>query len=219
MPTWYGNPRVTSYESHIDWRGVRSVQGGILVDYDQLDAHVLKWNPDKFGYPQSLHARAAHAWDIPSKLKFYAIYPSMAILASRQFRAAYWLITTKTLAVGGTLLTQKFQLSQWPRNYVIPYMWKSCSWPTPYRPHIDWRVSCQFRAAYWLITTKLIHMSWSEILTSLVILHIRAPCDWNIPSKLRFDAIYPSVGILASTSVLVWGLTRFLTHCPLGDLN
>ena len=33
-------------------------------------------------------------------------------------------------------------------------------------------VSRQFRAAYWLITTKLIHMSWSEILPSLVILSL-----------------------------------------------
>ena len=31
-------------------------------------------------------------------------------------------------------------------------------------------VSRQFKAAYWLITTKLIHMSWSQILASLVIL-------------------------------------------------
>ena len=30
-------------------------------------------------------------------------------------------------------------------------------------------VSRQFRAGYWLITTKLIHMSWSQILPSLVI--------------------------------------------------
>ena len=33
-------------------------------------------------------------------------------------------------------------------------------------------VSRQFRAAYWLITTKFIHMSWSEILASLVILSL-----------------------------------------------
>ena len=33
-------------------------------------------------------------------------------------------------------------------------------------------VSRQFSAAYWLITTKLIHMAWSEILPSLVILSL-----------------------------------------------
>ena len=33
-------------------------------------------------------------------------------------------------------------------------------------------VSRQFRAAYWLITTKLIHMSWSKILPCLVILSL-----------------------------------------------
>ena len=33
-------------------------------------------------------------------------------------------------------------------------------------------VSRQFRAAYWLITTKLIHMSWSEILPRLAILSL-----------------------------------------------
>ena len=39
-------------------------------------------------------------------------------------------------------------------------------------PILDDVVSRQFRAAYWLITTKLIHMSWSEILPSLVILSL-----------------------------------------------
>ena len=33
-------------------------------------------------------------------------------------------------------------------------------------------VSRQFKAAYWLITTNSIHMSWSEILPSLVILSL-----------------------------------------------
>ena len=40
-------------------------------------------------------------------------------------------------------------------------------------------------------------MFWIEILTSFVILsHIGAARDWNIPSKLRFDAKYPSVATL-----------------------
>ena len=141
---------------HIGWRGVTSVQGGILADYDQIDTHVLKWNPAKFGYPKSLHIRATRDWDIPSttfwcyisaggqvrsflvsKLRFDAIYPPVAILASRQFRAAYWLITTKTLVkLDGT----------YPDSLV----------------------------------------------------HIRATRDWDVPSKLRFDAIYPSVAILVS---------------------
>ena len=100
--------RLTKLWPHIGWRGVTSVQGGILADYDQIDTHVLKWNPAKFGYPKSLHIRATRNWDIPSKLRFDAIYPPVAILVSRQFRAAYWLITTKTLFVDGTLLTQSF---------------------------------------------------------------------------------------------------------------
>ena len=91
---------------HIDWRGVTSVQGGILADYDQIDTHVLKWNPAKFGYPKSFQIRATRDWNILSKLLFDAIYPSVAILVSRQFMAAYWLTTTKTLVVGGTLLTK-----------------------------------------------------------------------------------------------------------------
>ena len=87
-----------------------SVQGGILADNNQIDTHVLKCNPAKFGYPKSLHIRAACDGDISSKLRFDGIYPSEAILASRQIRAAYWLITTQTLVVGGTLLTQSFSL-------------------------------------------------------------------------------------------------------------
>ena len=117
---------------HIDWRGFTSVQGGILADYDQIDTHVLKWNPAKFGYPKSLHIRATRAWNILSKLRFDAIYPSVAILVSRQFRAAYWLITTKTLVVGGTLLTQSFSLLKDQEIMVHSlYMWKSCSGLAP----------------------------------------------------------------------------------------
>ena len=94
----------------------------------------------RFGYPKSLHIRATRDWDIPSKLRFDAIYPSVAILASRQFRAAYWLITTKTLVVGWTHLTQSFSvLKDREIMYHSLYMWKSCSEPTPYGSHIDWR--------------------------------------------------------------------------------
>ena len=109
---WKSCSEPTLYGPHIGWRGVTSIQGGILDDSDQFDTHVLKWNPAKFGYPNSLHIRATRDWDIPSKLRFDAIYPSVAILVSRQFRAAYWLITTKTLVVDGTLLTQCFSSSK-----------------------------------------------------------------------------------------------------------
>ena len=70
----------TPYVPHIGWRGVTLVQGGILADYDNIDPHYLKWNPAKFGYPKSLHIRVRRDWDIPSKLRFDAIYPSVAIL-------------------------------------------------------------------------------------------------------------------------------------------
>ena len=73
-----------AYGPHIDWRGVTSVQGGILADYDQFDTHVPKWIPDKFGYPKFPHLRAAHDWIITSKLCFDAIYLSLDILVSRQ---------------------------------------------------------------------------------------------------------------------------------------
>ena len=110
-----------------------SVQGGILADYFQIDSRVLKRNPAKFGY------RATRDCDIPSKPRFDAIYPSVAILVSRQFRAAYWLITTKTLVVDGTLLTQSFSfLKDWEIMYHSIFMGTSCSEPTPYGPHIGW---------------------------------------------------------------------------------
>ena len=65
------------------------------------------------------------------------LYPSEAILASRQFKAAYWLITTKTLVADGTLLTQSFSfLKDREIMYHSLYMWKSCSEPTPYGLHI-----------------------------------------------------------------------------------
>ena len=69
------------YGPHIDWRGVTWVQGGILADYDQIDTHILKWNPAIIGYPKSLHIWAIHDLTIPLKLRFDAIWPSGAILA------------------------------------------------------------------------------------------------------------------------------------------
>ena len=181
--------------THIGWRGVTSVQGGILAEYDQIDTHVLKWNPATFGYPKSLHIRATRDWDIPSKLRFDAIYPSVAILVSRQFRAAYWLITTKTLVVDGTLLTQSFSFLKYREiMYRSLYMWKSCSEPTPYGPHIGCRgvtsVQGGILADYDQIDTHV--LKWNPPTFGYPkSLHIRATRDWDIPSKLRFDAIYP----------------------------
>ena len=94
----------------------------------------------------------------------------MAILASRQFRAAYWLITTKTLVVGGTLLTQSFSSTTGKlctTHLIGGNLVLSKRLTDPILTEV---VSRQFRVAYWLITTKLIHMPWSEILPSLVIL-------------------------------------------------
>ena len=199
---WKSCCKPTLYGSHIGWRGVTSVQGGILADYDQIDTHVLKWNPAKFGYPKSLHIRATRDWDIPSKLRFDAIYPSVAILVSRQFRAAYWLITTKTLVVDGTLLKQSFSfLKDREIMYHSLYMWKSCSEPSLYGPHIGWRsvtsVQGGILADYDQIDTHV--LKWNPAKFGYTkSLHIGATRDWDIPFKLRFDVIYPSVAILVS---------------------
>ena len=151
--------------------GVTSVQGGILADYDQIDTHVLKWNPAKCGYPESPHIRATRDLTIPSKLRFDAIYLSVAILASRQFRAAYWLITTKTQVVDENILTQSSASSKTGKlcttHFICGNLVLSQLLTDPILADV---VSRQFRTAYWLITTKLIHMSWSDILPCLVIL-------------------------------------------------
>ena len=199
---WKSCCEPTPYGPHIGWRGVTSVQGGILADYNQIDTHVLKWNPAKFGYPKSLHIGATRDWDIPFKLRFDVIYPSVVILVSRQFRAAYWLITTKTLVVDGTLLTQSFSfLKDREIMYHSLYMWKSCCEPTPHGPHIGWRgvtsVQGGILADYDQIDTHV--LKWNPAKFGYPkSLHIRATRDWDIPSKLRFDAIYPSVAILVS---------------------
>ena len=101
---WKYCSETTPFGPHIDWYGLTSGKSGILTDYDQRDAHVLKWNHEK------IHIRAARDWDIPSQNCSDAIYPSVAILASRHFWMAHSLITTKTLVVGGTLLTKSFRL-------------------------------------------------------------------------------------------------------------
>ena len=202
LDMWKSCSEPTPYGPHIDWHGVTSVQGGILADYDQMDTHVLTWNPAKFGYPKSLHIRTTRDLAIPSKLRFDAIYPSVAILASRQFRAAYWLITTKTLVVDSTLLTRSFSfLKDREIMYHSLYMWKSCSEPTPYGPHIDWRgvtsVQGGILADYNQIDTHV--LKWNPAKFGYPkSLHLWARRDLTNPSKLRFDAIYPSVAILAS---------------------
>ena len=199
---WKSCSEPTPYGPHIGCRGATSAQGGILADYDQIDTHVLKWNPAKFDYPKSLHIRATRDWHIPSKLRFDAIYPSVAILESRQFRATYWLITTKTLVLDGTLLTQSFSfIKDGEIMYHSLYMWKSCSEPMPYGPRIGWRgvtsVQGGILADYDQIDTHV--LKWNPAKFGYPkSLHIRATRDWNIPSKLRFDAIYPSVAILVS---------------------
>ena len=210
---WKSCSEPTPYGPHIGWRGVTSVQGGILADYNQIDPHVLKWNPAKFGYPKSLHLRATRDWDIPSKLRFDAIYPSVAILVSRQFRAAYWLITTKTLVVDGTLLTQSFSfLKDWEIMYHSLYMWKSCSEPTPYGPHIGWRVVTSVQGGILADYNQIYPhvLKWNPAKFGYPkSLHIRATRDWDIPSKLGFDAINPSVAILVSRQfrVAYWLIT------------
>ena len=199
---WKSCSEPTPYGSHIDWHGVTSVQGGILADYDQMDTHVLTWNPAKFGYPKSLLIRTTRDLAIPSKLRFDAIYPSVAILASRQFRAAYWLITTKTLVVVWTLLTQSFSfLKDREIMYHSLYMWKSCSEPTPYGPHIDWRGVTSVQGGILADDNQIdTHvLKWNPAKFGYhKSLHIWARRDLTNPSKLRFDAIYPSVAILAS---------------------
>ena len=184
---WKSCSEPTPYGPHIGWRGVTSVQGGILADYDQIDTHVLKWNPAKFGYPKSLHIRSTRDWGIPSKLRFDAIYPSVAILVSRQFRAAYWLITTKTLVVDGTLLTQSFSfLKDGEIMYHSLYMCKSCSEPTPYGPHIGCHgvtsVQGGILADYNQIDTHV--LKWNPAKFGYPkSLHIRATRDSDIPSN------------------------------------
>ena len=174
-----------------------------------------------------------HGIEIFPQNCFDAIYPSVTILVSCQFRAAYWLITTKTL-VGVALSWHKvspFSIAGKVCNTYIntlhfEILFSANALGTPYwltwchvssiwhivwlRPKLkSWMgrsghkvsafsmagklcttyiicvnlvfrqrltdpiltdvVSRQFRMAYWLITTKLIHMSWGEILTSFLV--------------------------------------------------
>ena len=75
-------------------------------------------------------------------------------------------------------------------------------------------VPCQFRAAWWLITPKYISISWCSIVTSLVTisLHIRDARVWKLSSKLRCNAIYPSVAIVTSCQfrTVCWLITAAL---------
>ena len=161
------------YGLHIGWRGFTSVQGGILADYDQIDTHVLKWNPTTFGHPKFLHIWATRDWDIPSKLRFDAIYIRRCVTSVQGGILADY---DQNFSRGWDSPDTKFQLPQRPGNYVpLTLYMEILFWANALRTHIGWRGVAkprQFRAAYWLITTKLIHMSWSEILPSLFILSL-----------------------------------------------
>ena len=61
-------------------------------------------------------------------------------------------------------------------------------------------VSRHFRVAYWLITTKLIHMSWREILPSLVILSL-------------YTFVLHVIEIFRQNSVLMLYIRRWPSRC------
>ena len=111
-------------------------------------------NPDKFGYAKSLHIRATRDWDIPSKLRFDAIYPSMAILSSRQFKAAYWLNTNLIPISWRVILTSLVILSLFTFEVHVFQIFLQNSVLMRFDPSVAILGSRQFRAAYWLITTK-----------------------------------------------------------------
>ena len=168
---WKSCSEPTPYGPHIDWRGVMSVQGGILADYDQIDTNVLKRNPAQFGYPKTfeLHVIKIFLQNFVLMLHIRR-WPSWRHVSSGQHIGC---LRPKFLVGGSTLLT-KFQLPQRPGNYVLLTLYvEILFWSKALRdPILTDVVSQQFRAAYWRITTKLIFMSWGEILPSLVILSL-----------------------------------------------
>ena len=99
--------------------------------------------------------------------------PILADVVSRQFGAAYWLITTKLIHMSWSeILPSLVILSLFTFElHVIEIFLPNYVLMLYIRRWLSW-FSRQFRAAYWLIATKLIHMSWSEILPSLVILSL-----------------------------------------------
>ena len=185
---WKSCSEPTPLGPHIDWHGDTSGQSGILTHYDQCDTHI-SWSEilKILGYPKSLHIRAARDWDIPSKIRFDAIYPSVALLASHHFWVAHSLITTKTLVMGATLLTKGFRLcNDQEFMYHSPYILHLVLSQRFMELLYTDVVSRQFSAIYWRNTTKLIHISWSEILACLIIpsfstfeLHVIEMCLQN----------------------------------------
>ena len=199
---WKSFSEPTPYGPHIGWRGVTSVQGGILADYDQNFSRGRDSPDTKF----QLHQRLRNY--VPLTLYVEIFFWANAL------RTPYWL-TWYHGRLGRHIgwLRPNWRTSPEVKYYQVwchvssgrhigwlrpkLYSWMGLSWHKVSASSkmgkictthfICWNlilsqrltdhiladvVSRQFRAAYWLITTKLIHMSWSEILPSLVILSL-----------------------------------------------
>ena len=118
---WKSFSEPTPYRPHIDWRGVTSVQGGILADYNQIDTHVLKWNPAKFGYPKSLHIWGT--WFNESfETPFWCYISVGGHPGVTSVQGAILADYDQNFSRGFDSPDTKFQLPQRPGNYV-PLTW------------------------------------------------------------------------------------------------
>ena len=168
---------------------------------------------------RALHIRAERDEDIPLKFFLYVIYPSVASwcrISSGQYIGWLWpkLQTWVELSwhkVSAFSMAKKLcithivcgnlVLSQCPTFLILTDV-----------------VSRQFGAAYCLITTKLIHMSWSEILTFCFCsksLHMPAASDWCNFSTLCF-LCYLFVGGPPSVTPVQGGI---LADCDKVDMH
>ena len=134
--------------------GVPSVQGGILADYDQNFSHWLDYPDAKFQLPQ----RAENYLPL-------TLYVGILFWANALRTHIDWPGVT---SVQGGMLAEYDQID----THVLKSTPANFGHPKSLDPILTDVVSRQFGAPFWLITTKLIHMSWSEILPSLVILRL-----------------------------------------------
>ena len=152
--------------------------------------------------PHSYTCPEVKSWNV-WKLRFDFIYPSVVILASSHFWAEHWLITTKTLVIGGNSLTVSFGLPNDRKiMYQSPYMWKSCSERTPYGPHIDWHgvtsVQVVISADYDQTDTHMLTCNPDKFGYPKWLL-IGVARDWDSPSKLPFDVSPSALCLLTMT--------------------
>ena len=188
--------------THIGWRGVTSVQGGILSDYNQIDTHVLKWNPAKIGYPKSLHIRATRDWHIPDTTPFWCYISVGGHPSVTSVQGGILVDYDQNFSRGRDSPDTKFQLPQRLGNYVpltlyVEILFWANALRTPY-----WLTWCHVSSGRHIVWLRPNWYTCPEV---------KSCQDWIILSLFTFQL--RAIEIFLPNSVLMLDIRRGPSWC------